>query len=264
MAVSVNYGGNTYSIPQSGERGWGALTNYLVALAQGASTTAFFQNVRISTLASTNIISTDFSVFINFAGAASAMLPTGVAKQIFAIFDKSGMASTNNITISTTGGSLIDGQSSYTIKSDFGGIIVQFDGTAWNILSEYQGSQLFSANNAINASVVDASMQPRGALASANNLQVATVTFSDTNTYIFTISLDSGESVVCAACFLSGSVTSLNDSAALFLPTDSGVGFYVSKSSSSATISIKNRTGATKTVEIKSLTARVASATAWT
>lgn len=41
MAVSINYNGNTFSIPQYGNTGWaqnpGNLTLYLIALASGLS-----------------------------------------------------------------------------------------------------------------------------------------------------------------------------------------------------------------------------------
>jgi hypothetical protein len=264
VAVSVNYGGNTYSVPQSGERGWGALTNYLVALAQGASTTAFFQNIRVSTLASTSILTTDFAVLINFAGAATATLPSGGAKQIFAVFDKSGAASVNNITVGTTAGALIDGQAGYVIKSDYGGLIVQFDGSAWKILSTYEGDQHYFNNVLQNASAVDASVLPKKTLATAADLQSMTVTFSGTNTYVFTLSLDSGESLVCMADFLSAGISTTNDSSSIFLSSDAGVGFYISKSASSAVVTLKNRMGSSKVVEIKSITARVAAVTAWT
>lgn len=263
MAVSVNYGGNTYSIPQSGERNWGALTNYLVALASGASTTAFIQNVRVSTIASTSILTTDFAVFINFAGSASATLPSGVTKQIFAIFDKSGSASSNNITIATTGGQLIDGQSSFVIKSNYGGIIVQYDGTAWKILSEYQGNQPLRVNNTTNTSFTDVSVEPKNTSATANDGQSATVTFVGTKSFLFTVSLDSGESILCSASYSKAGISAVSDTSEIFLSSDAGTGIYISKSDTSNTVSIKNRMGSAKVIEVKSLTSRIASATAW-
>ncbi len=55
--------------------------------------------------------------------------------QTFYIKDISGNASTNNMVISTTGGTItFDGSTSLTISTDYGGYALRFDGTNFNII----------------------------------------------------------------------------------------------------------------------------------
>lgn len=58
------------------------------------------------------------------------------------IWDKSGNAATNNITINLpgTGFGSINGQSSYVINNNYGAVLLVSNGNSWNIMSEYPGS----------------------------------------------------------------------------------------------------------------------------
>ena len=47
MSVSVTFNGVAYSIPEDGETGWSALTDYLVALSNAAVATALKTSVRV-------------------------------------------------------------------------------------------------------------------------------------------------------------------------------------------------------------------------
>lgn len=264
MSVSVIFAGNTYSIPETGETGWGALTDYLVALASASTTTTLSQNIRTSTNASTSVLTTDFCVLINVASAATVTLPAGTQKQMFYIGDVSGAAFTNNITINTTSSQNIDNQTSYVIKSNYGGLLVQFDGTRWKVLAEFLQNQITHKNNTTNVSVVDAAILGRTAFASVNNGQSCTVTFAGSNHHEFVISLDSGEAIHCATNYLASTVSALSDASDIFINAASGSSqIAVSKSASSHVVTIVNNMGSTKTIEVRALTSRVSSATAW-
>jgi hypothetical protein len=265
MTINVVFANNTYAIPETSETGWGALTNFLVALAnQSASTLSMFQSVRTTTTTPTALLSTDFALLVNVNSASVVTLPTGVTKQVYCIADASGLAFTNNITINTTGGQLIDGASSYTIKSNFGAIFVIFDGTQWRIISEYVSDQKYVRNNNTNASFVDSSVSAFGAFATAANGQGCSVTFSGTNSFDFLISLDSGESIRCLTDFKSNVISAISDISNIYVNAASGTNqFAVSKSANSFVINFKNNLGSSKVVEIKSLTAKITSATAW-
>jgi len=144
MAVNVSFNGNTYAIPvASGESGWSSLSNYLIALSTGAATTgAFKQAVRQATSTPVTVATTDATVVckLTVPGAVSVTLPTGVTKQIFVITDGTGDAATNAITVSTTGGQTINGSATYVLNVNRGGVMLQFDGTEWRILSAFYGS----------------------------------------------------------------------------------------------------------------------------
>jgi hypothetical protein len=80
---------------------------------------------------------------------------------------------------------------------------------------------------------------------------------------VFLVSLDSGESILCSTDYATDSITALSDHSDLFLLADSGTGIYISKLAASATVTVKNRMGVSKNIEIKALTNRITTATAW-
>jgi len=84
-------------------------------------------------------------------GTGGSVLPQ--KDQVFIINDESGGAGTNNITVTTNGGVvLIDGQTSQTIRSDYGNITVIFDGTNYFMLNESSSSpSSFNYTNVTNA-----------------------------------------------------------------------------------------------------------------
>jgi hypothetical protein len=79
-----------------------------------------------------------------------------------------------------------------------------------------------------------------------------TLLFS-TNAHAFTISDELGRTLYCASEYLSDKITCLSDKNDLFRPTDDDGYYYVFKSASSNTISVKNRTGDSRTIQIKVL-----------
>ena len=127
MSVSVNFNGVAYSIPEDGETGWSALTDYLVALSSAAVGTILKSNVRTVITSPATIQSTD-TVLLLASGSGVINLPAGVKGQFYAIYDKIGQAKNSPLTINAAGGDTIkDGvSSSYTIKTNYGGVLLQY------------------------------------------------------------------------------------------------------------------------------------------
>lgn len=146
MAVSVSFNGSTYSVPTTaGESGWATtLSAYLQALASGAATTSTVKQAIRTAIASpvTVVAATDYTVVTNLTvpGAVAVNLPAGVAKQVFVIVDGKGDAATNNVTIDANASQTINGALTYVINENFGGVMLQFDGTSWVVLAAFYGS----------------------------------------------------------------------------------------------------------------------------
>lgn len=123
----------------------------------GATVNPMFSNpatVRINTQIQGNIIAStltagDLTVSTNMyyigvtstASARTIDLPTALtpgvtptAGQVFIIKDQSGGAATNNITVTTTNGLLIDGSTTALINTNYGSLSFKFDGTNYFIL----------------------------------------------------------------------------------------------------------------------------------
>jgi len=144
MAVNVSFAGVTYSIPSvAGENGWATnLTAYLQALgASAATTTVQRQAIRTALTTPVNFTATDYAVAVNLTtpGAVSVVFPAGVTGILYSVIDAKGDAATNNITVTATGGQLINGSASFVINDNFGGIVAQFDGDGWKIQSDFVG-----------------------------------------------------------------------------------------------------------------------------
>lgn len=146
MAVSVVFNGITYSVPSvAGESGWQTtLSSYLQALASGAATTSTVkQTVRVATTTPVTVqAATDYAIVCNLSspGAVTVNLPAGATGRIFAIVDGRGDAGTNNITIDGNGAETINGAATHVIDENYGGVIVAWNGTQWNILASMVGS----------------------------------------------------------------------------------------------------------------------------
>ncbi len=105
------------------------------------ATTAFVQQTKIanaartSTVQATTVGVNDRYVGINYAGASTLSLPgtSWTQGQMVTIKDESGKAGTNNITI-TTGGPLIDGQSSVVLALNRGSITLLWNTSFWSII----------------------------------------------------------------------------------------------------------------------------------
>jgi len=81
--------------------------------------------------------------------------------------------------------------------------------------------------------------------------------------YIMQIQCEDGKSFCIHADFASADITCTADPSNIFLTSDSGVGVYVSKVGASATISFKNRTGASQRIGIQAISGNFSSVTAW-
>jgi hypothetical protein len=81
-------------------------------------------------------LATDYYISVSTASAvATVRLPDApTTGRVFVIKDKSGNATTYNITVTTVGGAVtIDGSTSFTIDANYGSISVIFNGTSYEI-----------------------------------------------------------------------------------------------------------------------------------
>jgi hypothetical protein len=122
---------------------------------------------------------------------------------------------------------------------------------------------LRKTNNTTNASFVSG-VAAEVAFATATDGQAAIVTMTaGFNSFAFLVSLSTGESLLCYASNALAEISAVSDPSGLFLLTDAGVGIYVSKSSSSSVLSIKNRMGGSRDIGVTFLSGQISSATAW-
>lgn len=81
-----------------------------------------------------NIVTANTTLFINVAGPASVVLPVGAGGDVgrsYYIKDYSGLATTNPITITASGGRKIDGVSFAMLNGGYSHIQVVSDGSNW-------------------------------------------------------------------------------------------------------------------------------------
>ena len=101
---------------------------------QGPPGTPGLVPVTIVTTTPFNIALTDYFLGVDVASAASIVLPASPLGTVFIIKDIDGDALTNPITITATGGVLIDGSANATINAPYGALQFVFNGTEWNIV----------------------------------------------------------------------------------------------------------------------------------
>lgn len=118
-------------------------------------------------------------------------------------------------------------------------------------------------NDTTNNSFIEAGITGTLSAPAVANLQSCSANFTNTNAFVFTVTLDSGESMLCSTSFKQNVITVISDVDSLFLSTDAGTGIYIGKTTSSATINFKNRMGISKNIEIKTLTTNFSSVTNW-
>lgn len=144
MATNVTFNGSSYSIPGAGELNWASLSNFLIALGQGAQTTSLQKwGMRVATASPVTVAAaTDCIVVtkLSVAGAVTVNLPAGVTKQIFCIVDGTGDAGTNNITIDGDGTETINGASTLVLNSNREGVILAYSGTEWVVLAKFKAA----------------------------------------------------------------------------------------------------------------------------
>ena len=76
----------------------------------------------------------DFIMAVTNTAAARTVTLATATRQIgrqYVIQDESGAAATNNITVATEGAETIDGGDTITIAQNYGGVIVESNGTNW-------------------------------------------------------------------------------------------------------------------------------------
>ncbi len=266
MTIDVTFDGNTYEIPEDGDVNWENLTDYLVALSNAATSTSIKYNARIVTTTPQTMQTSDAFLYVNVGSAAAVNLPAGVSGQIYGIVDISGIAATNNITVTPNGAETINDAANYVIRSNYGAVVLQFDGTQWRITSEISNVRLVplkAKNNSTNASFYDASITAYGAFATAADGESCSADFNSSHAIEFVIALDTGEAINCKTSYAENVISAVSDISNIFLTSDSGVGIYVHKSSASAAVTIKNRMGTSADIEIKAITNTLSSVTDW-
>lgn len=90
--------------------------------------------VTVVTTTPFNALTTDYFLGVDVATAASIILPVSPTGTVFIVKDIDGDATTNPITITATGGTLIDGAASAVINTPFGSLSFVFNGTEWNLV----------------------------------------------------------------------------------------------------------------------------------
>ena len=267
MSVSVTFNGFSYSIPEDGETGWSALTDYLVALSNAAVATSLKTSVRTVTVTPSTAQATD-CVLLCGSGASVINLPTGVKGQFYAVYDKQGTAQASPLTINASGGDTIQGAASYTIKTNRGGILFQYadSGAFWQIIAEIKD---IAANlprvstDATNASYVRGAVIPEStAFVNVSNGFSCSADFIGSKAIHIVVSV-ANEQLYLVTDFASNVITALSDRGNLLLEADADVGLYVSKSAGSAGVTFKNRTGLSKVIEIRAMTNQLQLVTVW-
>lgn len=135
----------SYSIPAAGELNWAGLSDFLIALADGAqSTTSQKFAVRKAVTSPITVSTEDCYINSNLtvAGAVAVNLPAGANKQLFYIVDGKGDATTNNITITPDGSDTIEGNATLVLSSNNEGVglIYYSADTDWKILTRWNQS----------------------------------------------------------------------------------------------------------------------------
>jgi hypothetical protein len=130
-------------IPAGGEVNWAALSDFLVDLANGAQGTTFQKfAVRQATSSPVTVATTDCIVTtkLTVPGAVTVNLPTGANKQIFIIYDETGDASSNTVTINRGASDTIEGATSITMDTDNEAVILGFisGSTDWKVVGRFK------------------------------------------------------------------------------------------------------------------------------
>jgi hypothetical protein len=257
MSVQVTFQGVTYTVPEEDDSGWQDLTSYLVALSAAAVGTVDTKSYRVATATPAAVsTSDDYAVGINYAGASVVNLPAGTTGKIVVIYDASGNAANNPITVNGNGGQQINGRDDYVIRTNFGAVQLQFGTSDWKVLSS---RDVTHEQNTTNFSVVDLAPTATNTGVDVADGESCTLTFLG-NTCRFLIEADT-TSLECACSAGNDAVDCLWDTDSLFLDSDAGTGIVVTKSGQ--TVTIKSRLGGNADIFLKVLVGQVSAATAW-
>lgn len=114
----------------------GLFTNLVVTNTTTLNGAVIYETVTVS--GQYTVISTDYYIGVNTTSlTGSILLPsvaTTTAGRTITIVDETGNASTNNIHISGSGADTIDGDSVFSIESDYGSITLFCTSTGWHII----------------------------------------------------------------------------------------------------------------------------------
>jgi hypothetical protein len=266
MSITVTFGGAIYQVPEEGDVPYSYLTDYLVALSSAGTTDSFKQGVRIASVTPQSMQAGDSILICNYSTAGQVNLPLSPAGTIYGVYDGSGSAYTNNITVSPTAGT-IEGSANYVISTNYGGCLFQFNGTNWIRLSEVNAKVLLNKvvvnNSATNPSVQSGATTAALSLPTLNNFQSCTFTTTGNSLIEINISSSTTQSVKLIATVLKAEISAVSDLSEIFLQSDSGTGVYVTKSAFSGVISVKNRLGNGVSIKIQLPNTEISSVTAW-
>jgi hypothetical protein len=132
---------SSYSIPLAGDLNWAALSDFLVALADGAQSTTFQKfAVRKALTTPITVSSSSDCVIVSdltSAGAVAVNLPAGANKQVFFVLDGKGDAGTNNITITPNGAETIGGAATLVLNHNSQSVMLVYNSsdTDWKIVA---------------------------------------------------------------------------------------------------------------------------------
>lgn len=114
----------------------GLFTNLVVTNTTTLNGAVIYETVTVS--GQYTVVSTDYYIGVNTTSlTGSILLPsvaTTTAGRTITIVDETGNASTNNIHISGSGADTIDGDSVFSIESDYGSITLFCTSTGWHII----------------------------------------------------------------------------------------------------------------------------------
>lgn len=146
MAKTVVLQGQTFTIPEPGDVGWGSLSQLIERLTinvsellQGPAATfpPLQRKVREFTSDSGVILPEDDVVLVNNSttNPVSLTLPDGATLstgKVITIKDKKGAASSEIITVFPVSPATIDGEVLFRIDADYGDLSLVFDGASWS------------------------------------------------------------------------------------------------------------------------------------
>ena len=135
----------SYSIPAAGELNWASLSNFLVALGNGAQGTTFQKNaIRVATTSPITVSLVDcvISSELTVPGAVAVNLPAGADKQVFYIGDGAANANTYNITITPDGSETIAGAASLVLATNSEGVQLVYNASDsdWKVMGRWNQS----------------------------------------------------------------------------------------------------------------------------
>lgn len=101
---------------------------------QGPAGTPGLVPVTIVSTTPFDVTLNDYFLGIDVTSPATVVLPTSPTGTVFIVKDIDGAANTNVISITTADGTFIDGSTTATIDTSFGGLALIFNGIEWSLV----------------------------------------------------------------------------------------------------------------------------------